>query len=150
LTVLWSDSLPEGFKKFCAQVSIDTSSIQYENDDLMRPTRGSDDYGIACCVSYQEIGKRIQHFGARCNLAKTLLLAINGGREEDEGMQVMDASLFENCDNEDGTLNFDKVYTNFKNAMANTARVYAKAMYIIHYMHDKYYYEKAQMAFIDS
>ena len=150
LTVLWSDSLPEGFKKFCAQVSIDTSSIQYENDDLMRPSRGSDDYGIACCVSYQEIGKRIQHFGARCNLAKTLLLAINGGREEDEGMQVMDASLFENCDNEDGTLNYDKVYANFKNAMANTARVYAKAMYIIHYMHDKYYYEKAQMAFIDS
>ena len=150
LTVLWSESLPEGFKKFCAQVSIDTSSIQYENDDLMRPCRGSDDYGIACCVSYQEVGKRIQHFGARCNLAKTLLLAINGGREEDEGMQVMDASLFENCDNEDGTLNYDKVYANFKNAMANTARVYAKAMYIIHYMHDKYYYEKAQMAFIDS
>ena len=150
LTVLWSESLPEGFKKFCAQVSIDTSSIQYENDDLMRPCRGSDDYGIACCVSYQEVGKRIQHFGARCNLAKTLLLAINGGREEDEGTQVMDASLFENCDNEDGTLNYDKVYANFKNAMANTARVYAKAMYIIHYMHDKYYYEKAQMAFIDS
>ena len=150
LTVLWSESLPEGFKKFCAQVSIDTSSIQYENDDLMRPCRGSDDYGIACCVSYQEVGKRIQHFWARCNLAKTLLLAINGGREEDEGVQVMDASLFENCDNEDGTLNYDKVYANFKNAMANTARVYAKAMYIIHYMHDKYYYEKAQMAFIDS
>ena len=150
LTVLWSESLPEGFKKFCAQVSIDTSSIQYENDDLMRPCRGSDDYGIACCVSYQEVGKRIQHFGARCNLAKTLLIAINGGREEDEGVQVMDASLFENCDNEDGTLNYDKVYANFKNAMANIARVYAKAMYIIHYMHDKYYYEKAQMAFIDS
>ena len=150
LTVLWSESLPEGFKKFCAQVSIDTSSIQYENDDLMRPCRGSDDYGIACCVSYQEVGKRIQHFGARCNLAKTLLLAINGGREEDEGVQVMDASLFENCDNADGTLNYDKVYANFKNAMVNTARVYAKAMYIIHYMHDKYYYEKAQMAFIDS
>ncbi len=150
LTVLWSDQLPEGFKRFCAQVSIDTSSIQYENDDLMRPVRWSDDYGIACCVSYQEIWKRIQHFGARCNLAKTLLLAINGGREEDEWVQVMDASLFENCDNEDGTLNYDKVYANFKNAMANTARVYAKAMYIIHYMHDKYYYEKAQMAFIDS
>ena len=150
LTVLWSDQLPEWFKKFCAQVSIDTSSIQYENDDLMRPIRWSDDYGIACCVSYQEIGKRIQHFGARCNLAKTLLLAINGGREEDEWVQVMDASLFENCDNDDWILNYDKVYENFKNAMANTARVYAKAMYIIHYMHDKYYYEKAQMAFIDS
>ena len=150
LTVLWSDQLPEGFKDFCAQVSIDTSSIQYENDDLMRPVRWSDDYGIACCVSYQEIWKRIQHFGARCNLAKTLLLAINGGREEDEWVQVMDASLFQDCDNEDWTLNYDKVYENFKNAMANTARVYAKAMYIIHYMHDKYYYEKAQMAFIDS
>ena len=150
LTVLWSEQLPEGFKRFCAQVSIDTSSIQYENDDLMKSVRWGDDYGIACCVSYQEIGKRIQHFGARCNLAKTLLLAINGGREEDEGVQVMDASLFENCDNEDGTLNFDKVYENFKKAMANTARVYAKAMYIIHYMHDKYYYEKAQMALIDS
>ena len=150
LTVLWSDALPEGFKKFCAQVSIDTSSIQYENDDLMKSVRWGDDYGIACCVSYQEIWKRIQHFGARCNLAKTLLLAINGGREEDEGVQVMDAKLFDNCDNEDWTLNFDKVYENFKKAMANTARVYAKAMYIIHYMHDKYYYEKAQMAFIDS
>ena len=150
LTVLWSDQLPEWFKKFCAQVSIDTSSIQYENDDLMRPTRWGDDYGIACCVSYQEIWKRIQHFGARCNLAKTLLIAINGGREEGEWVQVMDASLFDNCDDEDGTLNYDKVYENFKKAMANTARVYAKAMYIIHYMHDKYYYEKAQMAFIDS
>ncbi len=150
LTVLWSDQLPEWFKKFCAQVSIDTSSIQYENDDLMRPVRWSDDYGIACCVSYQEIWKRIQHFGARCNLAKTLLLAINGGREEDEWVQVMDEKLFQTCDNEDWTLNYDKVYENFKNAMANTARVYAKAMYIIHYMHDKYYYEKAQMAFIDS
>ena len=150
LTVLWSDHLPEGFKKFCAQVSIDTSSIQYENDDLMRPVRGSDDYGIACCVSYQEIGKRIQHFGARCNLGKTLLLAINGGKEEDEGVQVMDASLFGAVENEDGTLNYDKVLENFKKAMANVARVYAKTMYVIHYMHDKYYYEKAQMAFIDT
>ena len=145
LTVLWSDHLPEGFKKFCAQVSIDTSSIQYENDDLMRPIRGGDDYGIACCVSYQEIGKRIQHFGARCNLGKTLLLAINGGKEEDEGVQVMDASLFEAVENEDGTLNYDKVLENFKKAMANVARVY-----VIHYMHDKYYYEKAQMAFMDT
>ena len=150
LTVLWSDHLPEGFKKFCAQVSIDTSSIQYENDDLMRPIRGGDDYGIACCVSYQEIGKRIQHFGARCNLGKTLLLAINGGKEEDEGVQVMDASLFGAVENEDGTLNYDKVLENFKKAMANVARVYAKTMYVIHYMHDKYYYEKAQMAFVDT
>ena len=150
LTVLWSNALPEGFKKFCAQVSIDTSSVQYENDDIMRPIRGGDDYGIACCVSYQEIGKRIQHFGARCNLGKTLLLAINGGKEEDEGVQVMDPTLFESVDNEDGSLNYDKVWTNFKKAMENVARVYAKTMYIIHYMHDKYYYEKAQMAFIDS
>ena len=150
LTVLWSNALPEGFKKFCAQVSIDTSSVQYENDDIMRPIRGGDDYGIACCVSYQEIGKRIQHFGARCNLGKTLLLAINGGKEEDEGVQVMDPALFESVDNEDGSLNYDKVWTNFKKAMENVARVYAKTMYIIHYMHDKYYYEKAQMAFIDS
>ena len=150
LTVLWSNALPEGFKKFCAQVSIDTSSVQYENDDIMRPIRGGDDYGIACCVSYQEIGKRIQHFGARCNLGKTLLLAINGGKEEDEGVQVMDPTLFESVDNEDGSLNYDKVWANFKKAMENVARVYAKTMYIIHYMHDKYYYEKAQMAFIDS
>ena len=150
LTVLWSNALPEGFKKFCAQVSIDTSSVQYENDDIMRPIRGGDDYGIACCVSYQEIGKRIQHFGARCNLGKTLLLAINGGKEEDEWVQVMDPTLFESVDNEDGSLNYDKVWANFKKAMENVARVYAKTMYIIHYMHDKYYYEKAQMAFIDS
>mgnify|MGYP000927023325 FL=1 len=150
LTVLWSNALPEGFKKFCAQVSIDTSSVQYENDDIMRPIRGGDDYGIACCVSYQEIGKRIQHFGARCNLGKTLLLAINGGKEEDEGVQVMDPTLFESVDNEDGSLNYDKVWANFKKAMENVARVYAKTMYIIHYMHDKYYYEKAQMAFMDS
>ena len=150
LTVLWSNALPEGFKKFCAQVSIDTSSVQYENDDIMRPIRWGDDYGIACCVSYQEIGKRIQHFGARCNLGKTLLLAINGGKEEDEGVQVMDPTLFESVDNEDGSLNYDKVWANFKKAMENVARVYAKTMYIIHYMHDKYYYEKAQMAFIDS
>ena len=150
LTVLWSKDLPEGFKKFCSQVSIDTSSIQYENDDIMRPIRWGDDYWIACCVSYQEIGKRIQHFGARCNLGKTLLLAINGGKEEDEGVQVIDSSIFENVDNEDGTLDYDKVWANFKKAMENVARVYAKSMYIIHYMHDKYYYEKAQMAFMDS
>ena len=150
LTVLWSESLPEEFKKFCAQVSIDTSSIQYENDDLMRSCRKGDDYGIACCVSYQEIWKRIQHFGARCNLGKTLLLAINGGKEEEWNVQVMDPSLFQSCEKEDGTLDYDKVYENFKHAMANVARVYAKTMYIIHYMHDKYYYEKAQMAFVDS
>lgn len=127
-------------------MSIDTSSIQYENDNLMQKVRGGDDYGIACCVSYQEIGKRIQHFGARCNLPKTLLLAINEGREEDEGVAVMQdiKKLSE------GALQYEEVMENFKKTMAETARVYAKAMYLIHYMHDKYYYEKAQMAFVDS
>ncbi len=145
LTVLWSESLPEWFKKFCAQVSIDTSSIQYENDDLMRACRGSDDYGIACCVSYQEIGKRIQHFGARCNLVKTLLLAINGGKEEHSGEQLLDIPTLP-----DGSLDYDQVFAHFKTAMAEVARIYAKAMFVIHYMHDKYYYEKAQMAFVDT
>lgn len=146
LTVLWSQSLPQGFKDFCAQVSIDTSSIQYENDDLMRPARGSDDYGIACCVSYQEIGKRTQFFGARTNLPKTLLLALNGGKEEQEGVNVLKGipAL------KDGVLQYDEVLANFKVAMKEVARVYSKAMNIIHYMHDKYYYEKAQMAFIDT
>ncbi|PID34680.1 MAG: formate C-acetyltransferase [candidate division SR1 bacterium] len=146
LTVLWSEDLPEGFKNFCAQVSIDTSSIQYENDDEMRCVRGGDDYGIACCVSYQEIGKKIQHFGARCNLPKTLLLALNAGREESHGKKVMDGIVAM----DDEVLDYDKVMAEFKKAMKETARVYAKAMYIIHYMHDKYYYEKAQMAFMDS
>ncbi|GHW02453.1 formate acetyltransferase [candidate division SR1 bacterium] len=146
LTVLRSPELPTGFKEFCAKVSIDTSSIQYENDNLMQAVRGGDDYGIACCVSYQEIGKRIQHFGARCNLPKTLLLAINEGREEDDGIQVMHGISRLS----DGPLNYDAVMANFKKTMAETARVYAKAMYLIHYMHDKYYYEKAQMAFVDS
>ncbi|MGX5687624.1 formate C-acetyltransferase [Arcticibacter tournemirensis] len=146
LTVLWSDKLPEGFKKFCAQVSIDTSSIQYENDDLMRPNRGSDDYGIACCVSYQEIGKAIQHFGARANLPKALLIALNGGREEHDGVEVI-----KNIPQlPDGTLDYDMVFDLFKRTLSELARVYAKAMFIIHYMHDKYYYERAQMALIDS
>lgn len=146
LTVLWSNSLPEGFKEFCAKVSIDTSSIQYENDDLMRPNRGSDDYGIACCVSYQEIGKRIQFFGARTNLPKTLLLALNAGREEEEGTQLLNGI----SPIADGPLNYDEVMDRFKLAMKEVARVYAKTMNIIHFMHDRYYYEKAQMAFIDS
>lgn len=146
LTVLWSQNLPEGFKNFCAQVSIDTSSIQYENDDLMRTVRGSDDYGIACCVSYQEIGKRIQFFGARTNLPKTLLLALNGGCEEDDGLQVLKG--IEPV--ADGPLAYEEVMDRFKRAMKEVARVYAKTMNIIHYMHDRYYYEKAQMAFIDT
>ena len=146
LTVLWSQNLPEGFKEFCAKVSIDTSSIQYENDDLMRVNRKSDDYGIACCVSFQEIGKRIQFFGARTNLPKTLLLALNGGREEKEGVTVLKGIPTLNSD----VLSYDEVLANFKLTMKEVARVYSKAMNIIHYMHDKYYYEKAQMAFIDT
>ena len=146
LTVLWSPQLPEGFKEFCAQVSIDTSSIQYENDDLMREVRGSDDYGIACCVSYQDIGRHIQFFGARCNLAKALLLAINGGRCENTGtVMVKDIPVL--ISNE---LNFEEVLANYKKVRKEMARVYNDAMNIIHYMHDKYYYEKAQMAFVDT
>ncbi|HBG86134.1 MAG TPA: formate C-acetyltransferase [Marinilabiliaceae bacterium] len=146
LTILWSNSLPEGFKKFCAQVSIDTSSIQYENDDLMQSTRNSDDYGIACCVSFQEIGKHIQFFGARANLAKTLLLAINGGKCEMSGKQVISNIPPLKSD----VLDFDEVLANFKLAMQEVARVYNDSMNIIHYMHDKYYYEKIQMALVDT
>jgi formate C-acetyltransferase len=146
LTVLWSQQLPEGFKKFCALVSIDTSSIQYENDDLMRDCRGSDDYGIACCVSYQEIGKSIQHFGARANLPKALLIALNEGKEEKEGAQVMKGiPALPNR-----PLEYYRVWDLFKRTLSELARVYAKAMYIIHYMHDKYYYESAQMSLVDT
>ncbi|MDD3079485.1 MAG: formate C-acetyltransferase [Paludibacter sp.] len=146
MTVLWSERLPEAFKLFCSKVSIDTSSIQYENDDLMQSNRCSDDYGIACCVSYQEIGKQIQFFGARCNLAKTLLLAINAGRCEITGKQVINGIPPLKSDE----LNFDEVIANFRLAMQQVSRVYADAMNIIHYMHDKYYYEKAQMSLIDT
>ncbi|MBR8537704.1 formate C-acetyltransferase [Carboxylicivirga sediminis] len=146
MTVLWSQDLPENFKKFCAQVSIDTSSIQYENDDLMTNTRNSDDYGIACCVSFQEIGKHIQFFGARTNLAKTLLLAINGGRCEMSGKTIVEGIPALKSE----VLEFDEVMANYKLAMKDVARVYNESMNIIHYMHDKYYYEKAQMAFVDT
>ncbi len=146
ITVLWSQNLPQGFKDFCAKVSIDTSSIQYENDDLMRESRCSDDYGIACCVSFQEIGKHIQFFGARTNLGKTLLLALNGGRCENTGT-LMVKGIEQDTDE---YLNYDKVISNFKIAMKEVARVYNESMNIIHYMHDKYYYEKAQMALIDT
>jgi formate C-acetyltransferase len=146
MTILWSESLPEGFKRFCAQVSIDTSSIQYENDDLMQNTRNSDDYGIACCVSFQEIGKQIQFFGARTNLAKTLLLAINGGKCELSGKQVLNNIPQLKSD----VLDFDEVMDNFKLAMQEVGRVYNESMNIIHYMHDKYYYEKMQMALVDT
>ncbi|NMH86711.1 formate C-acetyltransferase [Flavivirga algicola] len=146
MTILWSEDLPKNFKDYCAKVSIDTSSIQFENDALMRESRGSDDYGIACCVSHQALGKSIQFFGARTNLAKTLLLAINGGRCEITGTKMVDG--IEACDCE--YLDFDKVMANFKIAMKDVARVYNDSMNIIHYMHDKYYYEKAQMALIDT
>ena len=146
MTVLWHPQLPEGFKKFCAQVSIDTSSVQYENDSLMRMVRGCDDYGIACCVSYQAIGKAIQFFGARANLAKALLLAINGGRCENTGTLMVEGikKLKSNV------LDFDEVMENYKKVLHNVARVYNDTMNIIHYMHDKYDYEKSQMALIDT
>ena len=146
LTVLWSPELPEGFKNFCAKVSIDTSSLQYENDTLMREVRHSDDYGIACCVSFQDIGRQIQFFGARCNLAKALLLALNGGRCEKTGTLMVEGIPALTSD----TLNFEEVMKNYKLVLTQIARVYNEAMNIIHYMHDKYYYEKAQMAFVDT
>ena len=146
MTVLWSPELPEGFKEFCAKVSVDTSSIQYENDTLMREVRGSDDYGIACCVSYQDIGRQIQFFGARCNLAKALLLAINGGRCENTGTLMVEGIPVLMGER----LTFEEVLSNYKKVLAQIARVYNDAMNIIHYMHDKYYYEKAQMAFVDT
>ncbi len=144
LTVLWSNRLPEAFKKFCAKVSIDTDSIQYENDDIMRDRFG-DDYGIACCVSATEIGKQMQFFGARANLPKTLLMAINGGKEEIEGEQIgpVDTPL-------NGVLDYDTVMEKFKKYMAWLARLYVNTMNVIHFMHDKYAYEKIQMALIDS
>ncbi len=146
MTILWSDDLPDNFKKFCAKVAIETSSLQFENDRLMREVRYSDDYGIACCVSHQDLGKSIQFFGARTNLAKTLLLALNGGKCELTGVQIFDGVPID----KDEVLDFDKVMTNFKIAMQEIARVYSDSMNIIHYMHDKYYYEKAQMALIDT
>ncbi len=146
MTVLWSPKLPDGFKEFCSQVSADTSSVQYENDDLMRMVRRSDDYGIACCVSYQEIGRQIQFFGARTNLAKALLLAINGGRCENTGALMVKGIPALRSD----VLDFDEVMMNYKKVLTEVARVYNDAMNIIHYMHDKYYYEKSQMALIDT
>ena len=146
MTVLWHPQLPEGFKEFCAKVSIDTSSVQYENDSLMRKVRGCDDYGIACCVSYQAIGKAIQFFGARANLAKALLLALNAGRCENTGTLMVEGIKPLKSD----VLDFDEVMDNYKKVLHEVARVYNETMNIIHYMHDKYDYEKSQMAFIDT
>lgn len=144
LTVLWSTRLPENFKKFCAKVSIDTSSIQYENDDLMRGFFG-DDYGIACCVSPMRIGKQMQFFGARANLAKTLLYAINGGKDEKSGAQV--GPEFAPITSE--YLDFDELSHKFDAMMNWLAETYVNALNIIHYMHDKYSYEKSMMALHD-
>ena len=144
LTVLWSVNLPENFKKFCSKMSIKTSSIQYENDDLMRAYWG-DDYGIACCVSAMRIGKQMQFFGARCNLAKALLYAINGGRDELSGKQVTDR--FEPITSE--YLDYDDVMQKFDSVMEWVARVYINALNIIHYMHDKYCYESLEFALHD-
>ena len=144
LTVLWSTRLPEGFKKFATDLSIKTSSIQYENDDLMRITLG-DDYGIACCVSAMRIGKQMQFFGARANLAKTLLYAINGGRDENSGKQV--APKFEGITSE--YLDYNEVMEKFDTMMDYVAKIYIKALNAIHYMHDKYSYEALEMALHD-
>lgn len=144
LTVLWSTRLPQGFKNYCTSMSIKTSSIQYENDDLMRDYWG-DDYGIACCVSAMRIGKQMQFFGARANLAKTLLYAINGGRDEMSGKQV--APKFEAITSE--YLNYDEVMNKFDTMMDWVAKVYVDALNIIHYMHDKYSYEAIEMALHD-
>ena len=144
LTVLWSTRLPEGFKRFATDLSIKTSSIQYENDDLMRITLG-DDYGIACCVSAMRIGKQMQFFGARANLAKTLLYAINGGRDALSGKQV--APRFEPITSE--YLDYDEVMKKFDTMMDYVAKIYIKALNAIHYMHDKYSYEAIEMALHD-
>ena len=145
LTVLWSTRLPEGFKRFATDLSIKTSSIQYENDDLMRITLG-DDYGIACCVSAMRIGKQMQFFGARANLGKTLLYAINGGRDEKSGVQI--TPEFAPITSE--YLNYDEVMEKFDNMMDYVAKIYIKALNAIHYMHDKYSYEALEMALHDS
>ena len=141
LTILWSTSLPENFKKFCAKVSADTDSIQYENDDIMRPLYG-DDYAIACCVSAMRIGEQMQFFGARCNLAKLLLIAINGGYDTTSGIHIgpqMPAL-------EGDTLDFDTVMQRYDIYIEWLSRLYVNTMNVIHYMHDKYAYEKTQMA----
>ncbi|MBQ8057584.1 MAG: formate C-acetyltransferase [Ruminococcus sp.] len=145
LTILWSKQLPENFKKYCAKVSADTDSIQYENDDLMRPIYG-DDYAIACCVSAMKVGKQMQFFGARCNLAKLLLIAINGGYDTTSGMHIgpqMDVLSGDKLD-------YDEVMKRFDIYIEWLANLYVNTMNVIHYMHDKYAYEKSQMALHDT
>ena len=144
LTVLWSVHLPEGFKKYCSYVSINTSSIQYESDDIMRYYWG-DDYGIACCVSAMRIGKQMQFFGARCNMAKALLYAINGGRDEKSGVQV--GPIMQAVETE--YLDYDDVMKRFDAVLTWVAKLYINTLNIIHYMHDKYAYERLQMSLHD-
>ena len=144
MTILWSNDLPINFKKYCAKMSIETSAIQYENDDIMRPIHG-DDYGIACCVSAMRIGKDMQFFGARCNLAKSLLMAINGGVDEKKKVKVV-----ENIEKINSTvLQYDEVLNNYKKVLTYVAELYVNTMNIIHYMHDKYAYESGLMALHD-
>jgi len=143
LTVLWSNSLPENFKKFCAKVSCDTDSIQYENDDLMRPIYG-DDYAIACCVSAMKIGKQMQFFGARCNLAKLLLIALNGGFDTTSGIHIGPQMPVLT------DLSYESVMERYYIYIAWLSKLYVNTMNIIHYMHDKYAYEKTQMALHDT
>ncbi|MBP3330839.1 MAG: formate C-acetyltransferase [Clostridia bacterium] len=145
LTILWSESLPENFKKFCSKVSIDTDSIQYENDDVMRPHYG-DDYAIACCVSAMKVGKQMQFFGARCNLAKLLLLTLNGGYDTTSGIHIGPQKEVM----ADEILDFDKVKERFDEYVEWLMKLYVNTMNVIHYMHDKYAYEKSQMALHDT
>ena len=144
ITVLWSKHLPENFKRYCVKVSKDTSSLQYENDDLMRPAWG-DDYGIACCVSAMKLGRQMQFFGARVNLAKALLYAINGGRDEISGDQIAPPALPVTSE----MLDYDEVFVKFDSMMEWLARTYVHAMNCIHFMHDKYFYERLEMALHD-
>jgi formate C-acetyltransferase len=144
ITVLWSKHLPANFKRYCVKMSRDTSSLQYENDDLMRPHWG-DDYGIACCVSAMRLGKQMQFFGARVNLAKALLYAINGGRDEISGDQIAPTSPAVTGE----VLEYDDVFEKFDHLMEWLARTYVHAMNCIHYMHDKYFYERLEMALHD-
>ena len=145
MTVLWSQNLPENFKKYCAKVSIETDSIQYENDDLMRERYG-DDYAIACCVSAMRVGKQMQFFGARCNMAKVLLMSLNGGRDEMSGTQIGPEGETAECK----PLVYDEVIKNFKKYVEWVSKLYVNTMNVIHHMHDKYAYEKIQMALHDT
>ena len=144
ITILWSKHMPDNFKRYCVKVSRDTSSLQYENDDLMRPSWG-DDYGIACCVSAMKLGRQMQFFGARVNLAKALLYAINGGRDEISGDQIAPPAPPVTGD----MLEYDEVFDKFDHMMEWLARTYVHAMNCIHYMHDKYFYERLEMALHD-